>query len=143
MATTAGEPTRDELRDRLEAAGARSGDIQVSLAWNNKNDLDLHVKPPCGTEIYFSKKKACGGVLDVDRNVWPWNATNKAIENVYFAGGAAAPGSYTVLVRHFNNRGKYEPTRFLVRIKKGGETIWREGSVMPEKKVSVFTFSWP
>lgn len=141
--TTAAEPSRDELRERLEAAGAKSGDIQISLAWNNKNDLDLHVRPPCGTEIYFSKKKACGGVLDVDRNVFPWGATNKAIENVYFAGGAAAAGSYTVLVKHFNNRGKHEPTRFLVRIKRGGETIWKEGQVMPNKKVSVHSFSWP
>jgi uncharacterized protein YfaP (DUF2135 family) len=143
VATTAAEPTKDELRTRLDAAGAKSGDIQISLAWNNKNDLDLHVRPPCGTEIYFSKRKACGGVLDIDRNVVPWGATSKAIENVYFAGGAAAPGTYTVLVKHFNNRGPHEPTRFLIRVKRGAETIWKEGTVMPRKKVSVVTFNWP
>ncbi len=143
VATTAAEPTRDDLRTRLDAAGAKTGDIQISLAWNNKNDLDLHVRPPCGTEIFFSKKKACGGVLDIDRNVMPWTATSKAIENVYFAGGAAAPGTYTVSVKHFNNRGPHEPTRFLIRVKRGAETIWKEGTVMPRKKVSVVTFNWP
>ncbi len=42
----------DELRARLEREGARSSDVQVSLMWNNYNDLDLHVVCPSGERIH-------------------------------------------------------------------------------------------
>ena len=60
----------EELRARLEREGARSSDVQVSLMWNNYNDLDLHVVCPSGERIHGgNRKSACGGHLDVDANV--------------------------------------------------------------------------
>ncbi|MDR3138436.1 MAG: VWA domain-containing protein, partial [Treponema sp.] len=35
-----------EFSSRLARAGAQSGDIRVSLIWNNRNDLDIHVVNP-------------------------------------------------------------------------------------------------
>src|SRR4051794_16378059 len=35
-------PLPDDLRKPLEAAGAKSGDVKLSLGWHNTNDLDLH-----------------------------------------------------------------------------------------------------
>ncbi|MEO2032545.1 MAG: hypothetical protein ABGZ35_10715, partial [Planctomycetaceae bacterium] len=47
-----------DVGDRLDSAGAKSGDVQISLAWNNGNDLDLHVIAPSGERIYYSHKQS-------------------------------------------------------------------------------------
>lgn len=59
-----------ETQRRVREAGGKEGEIQISLSWNNRNDLDLHVVDPKGEEIYFRHKKSnSGGELDVDMNV--------------------------------------------------------------------------
>ena len=43
-----------EMQSRVSAAGGKTGDIQISLMWNNnsqRNDLDLHVVAPSGEEL--------------------------------------------------------------------------------------------
>jgi len=40
----AAQRAMSELRARLEREGASSSDVQVSLMWNNYNDLDLQLK---------------------------------------------------------------------------------------------------
>ena len=44
----AAQRAMSELRARLEREGAQSSDVQISLMWNNYNDLDLHVVCPSG-----------------------------------------------------------------------------------------------
>ena len=72
-----------DLRQRLQREGARGGEVQVSLAWNNVNDLDLHVICPSGEEIsYRNMRSRCQGRLDVDMNVRgnrPWS--ERPVEN--------------------------------------------------------------
>ena len=54
----------------LEQAKAKSGEVQVSLFWSSKNDLDLHVVCPSGERIFYGNRNpASGGRLDVDMNV--------------------------------------------------------------------------
>ena len=77
-----------ELRSRLEREGAESSDVQISLMWNNYNDLDLHVVCPSGERIHGgNRESACGGELDVDANVRP--ETKKPVENVVWPEGKA------------------------------------------------------
>ena len=39
----AAQRAMSELRARLDREGAQSSDVQISLMWNNYNDLDLHL----------------------------------------------------------------------------------------------------
>lgn len=45
-----------EMQDRLAAAGAKKGAIEVALSWENTNDLDLHVIDPNGARVWFRNK---------------------------------------------------------------------------------------
>src|SRR5262249_47416569 len=41
-------PPPPEMQKRLKEAGGKTGYIQVSLRWDNRNDLDLHCVDPSG-----------------------------------------------------------------------------------------------
>ena len=50
-------PEDDDIEERLEREGGKTGEVQLSLAWDDYNDLDLHVFCPSGERIYFNNKK--------------------------------------------------------------------------------------
>jgi len=61
-----------EVEDRVRKAGGKFGKVNVSLAWQNYNDLDLHVVTETGERIFFGHRHSkCGGMLDIDQNVFP------------------------------------------------------------------------
>jgi uncharacterized protein YegL len=111
-----------EFRRRLQREGAKSGDVQISLIWNNYNDLDLHVICPHSDEIYFGDRESgCGGELDVDMNVSP--TSEEPVENIYWPPGEAPEGNYEVHVHHYRNhekRGCQDPTSYKVAVSVGG-----------------------
>jgi len=113
-----------ELQARLEREGAKSSDVQVSLMWNNYNDLDLHIVCPSGERLHGGNKtSACGGVLDVDANVRA--ETRKPVENVFWPEGTAPGGQYHVYVHYYkkhNKRRSKDPTHFQIIVNSGGET---------------------
>lgn len=91
-----------QVRQRLEEAGAKVGDVEIALKWENKNDLDLHVVDPAGEEIFFGHKlSVSNGELDVDRNVELLQATNTPIEHVYWPKDGASEGTYRVFVNFY------------------------------------------
>ncbi len=110
-----------EFNRRLKREGAQSGDIQISLMWNNINDLDLHCLDPAGEEIFFQNKRSrSGGELDVDMNVGP-PLSNEPVENIYWASGTAPSGGYRIGVHHYKNHGAADPTAFKVALKTGNQ----------------------
>ncbi len=82
-----------------------SGDVQITLTWDNADDLDLHVFEPNGTHIWFANRgpTATGGVLDFDSNVGCVN--NGAVENVFWPAGSSPEGTYQVEVRVYSECG--------------------------------------
>jgi hypothetical protein len=97
--------------ERLEREGAKRGSVQISLLWNNWNDLDLHVITPSGEHIFHdNRKSACGGELDLDMNFKPTSKT--PVENVVWT-KTPPSGTYRVGVRHYKMQHK---NRFLSKI---------------------------
>ena len=106
-----------ELMERLAREGGKSGVVQISLAWDDYNDLDMHVFCPSGERIYFNNRKsACGGELDVDMNVRP--KSKKPIENVVWT-NEAPDGEYKIGVhfyRHHRKRRTKKTCQFRLRV---------------------------
>lgn len=111
-----------EIKQRLDEAGGmyQDVDIRFSLIWNNRNDLDLHVKTPQGHHIYFGNKRIGSGELDVDRNVN--GETTKPVENTRWPRGKAPRGNYEVWVENYNfHETSRQGTDFKVEIEINGK----------------------
>ncbi|MEZ4390194.1 MAG: MopE-related protein [Polyangiales bacterium] len=84
-----------------------NGQLRFTLTWDVQADLDLHVVPPCGTEIYYGRLNACGGSLDRD-SCPALAATDSADrcngpENVFWASAPPA-GAYLLCVNPWQMR---------------------------------------
>jgi hypothetical protein len=132
-----------DFRERVVSAGGRYDDVdvRVTLIWNNRNDLDLHVFAPSGEELYFAHKESgCGGALDVDRNVG--GETTQPVENVRWVKGRAPRGTYRVVVDHFNQHDDVGPTRFRLEVVNGGKVQHFDGTVSPDEESAVCSFAF-
>lgn len=119
---------QSDINIRLTRENAQRGDPQISLSWNNRNDLDLHCVDPNGDQIWYQNRTSqSGGELDVDMNVRPESDT--PIENIYWTPGNAPRGQYVVYVDHFRNHGASDPTPYTVRVVKEGKISTYEGSL--------------
>ena len=97
-----------------------SGQLRVTLTWNQQADIDLHVVPPgCETtHISFMNRTACGGNLDVDDRgavcvmpfVAPCDHTTSGTgpENVFWE-GTPPTGSYLVCVVPYSGPASSDP----------------------------------
>jgi hypothetical protein len=115
--------------ERQKREGAKTGDVQLTLIWNNMNDLDLHCIDPSGEHIYFGHtNSAAGGQLDVDMNAHtPYSS--QPVENIYFPSNGAPQGHYKVLVHHYASHGGQDPTAYMVGVKANGTVQEFKGSI--------------
>jgi hypothetical protein len=149
-------PTDAEVQRRLDLAGAQSGDVQISLAWNNNNDLDLSCQEPDGEMIDgYNQSSRSGGVLDVDMNPTDDSLLTDAarikilareshlrahrtsyaneyqpapVENLVWAHNAPS-GHYKVFVHQFCNKERVERTPFWIVVRVRGDVHRISGSV--------------
>ena len=130
------ETAEEEVRKRLERAGAKTGAIQISLIWNNGNDLDLYVETPVHDIIAFNYKRSrCGGELDVDMNAKKVQSL-EPVENVFWSAAKAPHGIFVVGVHEYQNHGFRDPTRFLVSLKVDDKVHHFRGAVRAGKNVT-------
>ena len=129
-----------ELMERLAREGGKSGVVQISLAWDDYNDLDMHVFCPSGERIYFNNRKSqCGGELDVDMNVRP--KSKKPIENVVWT-DQAPDGEYKIGVhfyRHHRKRRTKKTCQFRLRVVTYGQAKEYSGELTHGDPMSMIT----
>ena len=95
----------DSIKERVKQAGGNvTGDLCCRLAWNNRDDLDLHMIEPTGQEIFYINRRQrsqCGGVLDVDANGADGLRDNP-VENIFYASRQTMrEGNYRLFVNQF------------------------------------------
>lgn len=100
-----------------------TGDVQVTLRWVGRNDLDLHVIDPTGEEIYYSYPASqSGGDLDVDSNARCLeNITEQSVENIFWPLGDAPVGGYEISVVYFEQCVDPGNTNFTVHVLVDGQ----------------------
>ena len=133
-------PENDDLDQRLEREGGKSGAVQVSLAWDDFNDLDLHLFCPSGERIYFNNKDSdCGGELDVDMNVKP--VSDNAVENVVWQENPPK-GTYKVGVhfyKYHRKRGTKKRTKYRLRVAIFGQVQEYSGMIKYGSAIQMVT----
>jgi uncharacterized protein YfaP (DUF2135 family) len=99
--------------------GVGTGDVQITLAWNADSDVDLHVVPPGGDEIFYGRRESpSGGELDLDSNAG-CQIDGVRNENITWPVGTAPRGLYTVRVNYWSDCG-VQRTDWTVRVNNGG-----------------------
>lgn len=85
----------------LELIESGTGDVKVTLSFDQATDLDLLVLEPDGTQIDFDAPMSpSGGTLDLDSNPQcVIDGTN--IENIFWPTGSAPEGEYIVVVGYY------------------------------------------
>lgn len=118
------------------------GGVQVTLAWDAPEDLDLHVVEPNSCEIYYGDPNdattgpsSCGAVgsLDLDSNAG-CGIDNVDIENVIYPITQPAPsGTYIVRVDYYENCSATTPVPFQVKVRANGQTVTYCDSFQPHE----------
>lgn len=127
------EVAQDES-ERLQREGADVGEVNVSLMWNNFNDLDLAVIDSFGDQINFNRRSSpSGGRLDVDMNA---NSRSRTpIENISWPAGKAPPGTYRVLVALYDVKERSNaPTPFTVTVTVMGQRTVHQGVLQSNQR---------
>lgn len=129
-----------EYDARVAENGGKQGAVQISLMWDNWNDLDLHVFTPSGERIYFNNRtSACGGELDIDMNRNP--TSERAVENIVWT-ESPPHGIYKVCVHNYRNHRQHETddaTDYKLRVIVGDEAREYEGTLTSEDGLSMIT----
>lgn len=136
----------DSIKERVKAAGgAVEGALRVSLAWNNADDLDLHMRTPGGEHIYFarSSRRAAGGELDLDMNGMDKQDHLNPVENIIFKNERnIEEGIYKVWVDQFSHRSG-ERVGFTVQLDhKGDQYDFNHPRELRDGTVDVVTFRY-
>jgi hypothetical protein len=138
-------PPANRDLDRAREEGAQQGQVQVILAWDDRNDLALSVICPDGQRIDYRSRAACGGTLDLDRNaLTPGEAPSRTpVENISFP-TAPQPGRYRIVVDYFGRRdAPSSPYRVTIRQAGQPDRIIRGTAREGEREVVVGDFTVP
>ncbi|WP_157497939.1 YfaP family protein [Gilvimarinus chinensis] len=119
----------------IKAVKVGSGEFQVTLAWDSKADVDLHLDEPGGSTIYYANPDSANGdgYLDVD------DIDGYGPENIFFDSNIPA-GEYTIKVHLFSAPSSNElPTSYTVTVKNNGSVNSYNGTLTATDEIDVIT----
>lgn len=122
-----GSDTTDAIRERVKSAGGNvEGDVRVSLAWHNGDDLDLHavINDNRARKVYYGNKRSSGGTLDVDMNAGRINTVDP-VENIYWTDKREFPRHVEFYVDQYHKRSNSNVGFDLQVVIGGSTTVYR------------------
>lgn len=139
-----GEVT-DSIKDRVKAAGGKvEGSLRISLAWNNADDLDLHMQTPSRDHLYYGNRRGSGAYLDLDMNGMDKHDDLNPVENIIFEReDQIQEGIYKVWVNQYNVRSR-DRVGFTLQLEHGNTTLEfnRPQAISRGGDVNVITFRY-
>ena len=134
------EPPSNEFDTRVQQEGGQTNAaLRITLIWDTLSDLDLHLYCPGGGHLFYRSRTACGGILDIDKNVR--NPTNTPVENIVFT-TSPPPGTYRIRVYNYTQVGR-STNNYKLQIVKNGEMSVKSGSLSRGGTGADFTFTVP
>lgn len=122
----AGDAVGDnDFAHRLSKAGAQTGDVQISIAWNSIDDIDLHVTVATqkGTLDNINWTHRIGnfthGMLDIDMNAHESSLVRNPVENIFWPNGSSPTGVFNVYIHYYRSWSGNRNVPVSIRIKNG------------------------
>jgi len=118
----AGNGAGGGIENRLASYGAKTGDLQISIAWNTIDDVDLHVmycaNGSVAEHISFASKNGpvTQGFLDIDMNA-NGNMSRFPVENIFYPTGKTKDGQYHIFLHLYASRTGMMEVPVILRIK--------------------------
>lgn len=139
-----------EIDSRLKSAGAKTGDVQISLSWNTIDDMDLHVSFTPGNglvdNINWTNRlgRLSNGMLDIDMNANSGFLSAVPVENIFWPPQSSPSGVFTVYVHFFRSWSGANKVPVIVRIKNGAKTeVFQVVALLRSNPQQVKQFSRP
>jgi hypothetical protein len=104
-----GRDQSGEIGKRLALAGAKTGDVQISIAWNSTDDIDLHVSFSPGNglvdNINWTNRfgQITGGMLDIDMNANNYFLSPRPVENIFWPPNSSPTGIFDVYIHFYRS----------------------------------------
>lgn len=110
----------DDCSSNVPEVTPSHGDVEITLHWDNTNDLDLACVDPFGEMIMFNHRHSgSGGELQIDMNYSSDNLTQTPVEHIYWPTGSAPSGTYQVFVTHYRRFDASDNSSFTLDVKYG------------------------
>jgi hypothetical protein len=126
------EITKNRIDKKLIDYNAGTGDIQISISWEDYNDIDVWVHYIGSNKFdmigWQNKFGSSGGILDIDRNVTP--TTTSPVENIFWPKDKAPYGRYIVYIHHYQQWDKNKSSTVYLRVKIDDNIIYKKLNIV-------------
>jgi hypothetical protein len=137
------------IGNRLAAAGAKTGDVQISIAWGTRDDIDLHVaySPGNGSVDKINWMNRIGivssGMLDIDMNANSSMLNSSPVENVFWPPGSSPNGFFIVYIHFFRSWTNNTRIPVIVRVKiRDNITEYNTQAVLGSSPIEITRFKF-
>lgn len=121
------------VEQSYEVVQTGTGDVKISLSFDQSTDVDLHVFDPSGAEIFYGARTSpSGGTLDLDSNA-SCSIDGVNNENVFWETGTAPAGEYIVNVEYYDNCNVTTPVNYVVTVINGTAVNTYSGTLSPDQ----------
>lgn len=145
---SSGNSEINNIGQRLRAAGAKTGDVQISIAWNTIDDIDVHVEFSPGNglsdHINWTNRfgRLTGGMLDVDMNAHQPFLQPMPVENIFWPPQSSPSGNFSVYIHFYRSWTGNRRVPVLIVVKSMGKiSEYKEVAILGMGPQHIISFS--